>query len=145
MLRTFCGIATCWRGSGTPNLMRLFLDQGPHTDIITSQNRAKVLSSIFSGYFLWGIPNVSSQDDSVALQTCCDSKVTYAAVVWWSRTEVASTGTELQRLQRAACIMITGEMWKTPIKVMEMLLDFPTFNKEIEGGFNRCIPPTKTR
>ncbi len=47
----------------------------------------------------------------------------YAAVVWWTRTEVAPTWTELSCLQRAACIMITGAMRTTPTKLMEMLPD----------------------
>ncbi len=59
-------------------------------------------------------------------------QVTYAAVVWWGRTEVASTRMELQRLQRTVCIMITGTMRTTPTKVMEMLLDLPTLNTMVK-------------
>ncbi len=41
---------------------------------------------------------------------------------------------ELQHLQRAACIMITGAMRTTPIKMMEMLLNLPTLSTVIEAA-----------
>ncbi len=44
-----------------------------------------------------------------------------------------STWTELQRLQRAACIMITRTM-TTPTKVMEMLLDLPTLSTVVQSA-----------
>ncbi len=39
---------------------------------------------------------------------------------------------ELERLQRAAYIMITGAMRTTPTKVLEMLLDRPTLGMAVE-------------
>ncbi len=45
-------------------------------------------------------------------------KITYVAVVWWDGMDVALARSELERLQRAACIMITGAMRTTPTKVI---------------------------
>ncbi len=39
---------------------------------------------------------------------------------------------ELECLQRAVCIMITGAMITTPIKVPDMLLDLKTFGTAAE-------------
>ncbi len=47
-------------------------------------------------------------------------KITYAAVAWWYGMDTALTRSKLERLQRAACIMITGAMRTTPTKVLEM-------------------------
>ncbi len=41
---------------------------------------------------------------------------------------------ELERLQRAACIMITGAMRTTPAKVLEMFLDLPTLRTAVESA-----------
>ncbi len=62
------------------------------------------------------------------------SKMKYAAVVRWSRIEIASTETELQRLQTATCIMINGAVRATPTKVMEMLLDSPILSTVVEAA-----------
>ncbi len=40
---------------------------------------------------------------------------------------------ELERLQRAACTMITGEMRTTLTKVLEMLLDLPILGTGVES------------
>ncbi len=57
-------------------------------------------------------------------------KVTYAAVIWWSRIEAALARTELQHLQRAGCIMVPGAITST--KVLEMLLDLPIRSTVLE-------------
>ncbi len=49
-------------------------------------------------------------------------KITYAAVAWWSDMDIAFTRSELERLQRAACIMIIRAMRTTPTKVLEMFM-----------------------
>ncbi len=53
-------------------------------------------------------------------------KITYAAVAWWDRMDIVLARSELERLQRAACIMIIGTMRTTPTRVLEMFLDLPT-------------------
>ena len=48
--------------------------------------------------------------------------VTYAAVVWWARVELDTAKAALGRVQRLACLSITGAMRTTPTAAMEMLL-----------------------
>ncbi len=48
--------------------------------------------------------------------------------------DIALARTELERLQRAACIMITGAMRTTPTKALEMFLDLPTLCMAMESA-----------
>ncbi len=48
--------------------------------------------------------------------------------------DIALARSKLERLQRAACIMITGIMRTTPTKVLEMLLDLPIFRMAMESA-----------
>ncbi len=61
-------------------------------------------------------------------------QVTYAAVVRWSRIEADSFAIELKRLQRVACIMISGAMRIMATKVMEIFPDLPTLNTVVEAA-----------
>ncbi len=61
-------------------------------------------------------------------------KITYAAVAWWDGMHIALTRSKLVRLQRAACIMITGAMRTTPTKVLKMFLDLPTLVCSTDGS-----------
>ncbi len=71
-------------------------------------------------------------------------KVTFAAMVWWSRTKVASTGMELQCSQRASCIKITGVMRTTPTKIVEMFLDLFSLSTLVKAYYIRAhINPRK--
>ncbi len=60
--------------------------------------------------------------------------ITYAAVAWWDDVDIALARSELEQLQRAACIMITETMRTTPTKVLEMFLDLPTQEMAIESA-----------
>ncbi len=48
--------------------------------------------------------------------------------------DIALTRYELEYLQRAACIMITGAIRTTPTKVLEMFLDLPTLGMAVESA-----------
>ncbi len=61
-------------------------------------------------------------------------KITYAAVAWWDSMDIALARFELERLQRAACIMITGAMKTTPTKVSGLFLDVPTLGMAVESA-----------
>ncbi len=61
-------------------------------------------------------------------------KITYAAVTWWDIINIALARSKLERLQRVACIMITGTMRTTPTKVLEMFLDLPTLGTAVESA-----------
>ncbi len=48
--------------------------------------------------------------------------------------DIALARSELERLQKAACTMVTGAMKMTPTKVLEMLLDLPTLGMAAESA-----------
>ncbi len=57
--------------------------------------------------------------------------------------DIALARSELERLQKAACIMITGPMRTTPTKVLEMFLDLPTLGMAAESAVLMaayCLP-----
>jgi hypothetical protein len=47
----------------------------------------------------------------------------YGALVWWSKAMHKTTKTLLSRIQRMACLAITGAMRSTPTAAMEVLLN----------------------
>ncbi len=66
--------------------------------------------------------------------------------LWYGVAAVASTETDLQRLQRAACIMNIGTMRKTLPKVTEMFPDLPVLSMATEAtAFNCSVPCNETR
>ncbi len=48
--------------------------------------------------------------------------------------DIALTRSELERLQRAVCIMITGAMRTTSTKVLEMFLNLPTLGMAVKSA-----------
>ncbi len=61
-------------------------------------------------------------------------KIIYAAVAWWNSMDIALARSELERLQRAACIMITGAVRTTSTKVLQIFLDLPTLGMVVESA-----------
>lgn len=57
----------------------------------------------------------------------------YAVVVWWARTELASIQKQLNRVQRLACVMVTGAMKNTPTAALEVLLNLPPLHIFLMG------------
>ncbi len=55
-------------------------------------------------------------------------------VEWWDIMDITLERSELERLQRVACTMITGTMRTTPTKVLEMLSDLPTLRTAVESA-----------
>jgi hypothetical protein len=47
----------------------------------------------------------------------------HAALVWWSKVKQKKHQTQLGRIQRTACLAITGAMKSTPTAAMEVLLN----------------------
>jgi hypothetical protein len=47
----------------------------------------------------------------------------YGALVWWPKAMQQTTKTQLGRIQRMACLAVTGAMRSTPTAAMEVLLD----------------------
>jgi len=52
-------------------------------------------------------------------------KLNYAATIWWPKVEQSRARTELSKLQRLACLCITGAIGSTPTAAMETLLNLP--------------------
>ncbi|XP_055714730.1 uncharacterized protein LOC129808847 [Phlebotomus papatasi] len=51
--------------------------------------------------------------------------ISYGAVVWWPRVQYKNSALALQRLQRLACIAITGSIRTAPTAALEVLLSLP--------------------
>jgi hypothetical protein len=49
--------------------------------------------------------------------------ILYAALVWWPKVKQKTTKIQLGRVQRIACLAITGAMKSTPTAAMEVLLN----------------------
>ena len=51
--------------------------------------------------------------------------VTFASLVWWPGCQTASAKKKLSKIQRLACLGITGAMCTTPTTTMEALICLP--------------------
>lgn len=51
--------------------------------------------------------------------------ITYASMVWWTKMQQRNAITELSKVQRLACLGITGAIKTTSTAAMETLLDLP--------------------
>ena len=54
--------------------------------------------------------------------------ILYGALVWWPKVIQKTTKTQLGRIQRMACLAITGAMKLTPTAAMEVLLNLTALN-----------------
>ena len=76
--------------------------------------------------------------------------ITYGSLVWWPRTNLSSAQKELEKLQRFACVAITGSMRTTPTAALQAMLGLPPlhlvvrkeatlalFRLEISGTLNK--------
>lgn len=53
--------------------------------------------------------------------------MTYAAMNWWPRVKYETCQAKLSKLQRLACLGITGAMGTVPTTAIEILLRLPPF------------------
>lgn len=58
--------------------------------------------------------------------------ITYGAFVWWPRVNVKSACKELAKVQRLASLCITGAMRSTPSVALDVLLNLPPLQFQIE-------------
>jgi hypothetical protein len=56
----------------------------------------------------------------------------YAANIWWPRVKFKTSQAELSKLQRMACLGITGVMRTAPTAAMEVLLGLPPLHLYVE-------------
>jgi hypothetical protein len=69
--------------------------------------------------------------------------LTYSSTVWWLRVRYNVSRTELSKMQRLACLAITGAMKMTPTAAMEVLLGLHPLHvmteAEAKAGIYRLI------
>jgi hypothetical protein len=71
---------------------------------------------------------------------------TYAATIWWPRVKLKTSQAELSKLQRVACLGITGVMRTAPTAAMEVLLGLlPTAFADRGGGQDRLQRSMETQ
>jgi hypothetical protein len=58
--------------------------------------------------------------------------ITYAAAIWWPRVKFKTSQAELGKLQRMACLGITGAMRTAPTAAMEVLLGLSPLYLQVE-------------
>jgi ribonuclease HI len=58
--------------------------------------------------------------------------VTYASIIWWTKTQQVTAQTKLRQLQRQACLAVTGAMSTTPTRSLEVILNLPPLHLFIE-------------
>jgi ribonuclease HI len=59
--------------------------------------------------------------------------ITYGSLVWWPKLEQRTAELELTKLQRLACLCITGAMRSTPTAALETLLNLPSLTIYIKA------------
>jgi hypothetical protein len=69
--------------------------------------------------------------------------LTYSSMVWWPRVIYNVSWIKIGKLQRSACLAITGAMKTTPTATMEVLLGLPPFHVMI-GAQANVYPTVQT-
>jgi len=59
--------------------------------------------------------------------------ITFASLVWWPGCQTASAKKKLSRIQRLACLGITGAMRTTPTNAVEALICLPPLELVVES------------
>jgi hypothetical protein len=59
--------------------------------------------------------------------------VTFASLVWWPGCQTATAKRKLSKVQRLACLGITGAIRTTPMGAMEALVGLPPQDLVIQG------------
>lgn len=59
--------------------------------------------------------------------------ITYGCLVWWPKLEQRQATTKLSKVQRLACLCITGAMRSSPTAAMETMLNLPPLDIFIKG------------
>ena len=63
----------------------------------------------------------------------------YGVIAWWSRVQLEVSRKMLSKVQRLACVSITGVMRTTPTAALEVLLDLPPLHIFLEGEVTRSL------
>ena len=73
-------------------------------------------------------------------------RITYASLIWWSKTKQTTTQTRFGKLQRLATIAITGAMGSTPSKALDALLHLVPLPQAIQlDAFKNALRLARTK
>ena len=100
----------------------VFLDEGLNWKHHVDQKCSKVVTSLAQLRRIagktWGTsPKVTSWLYTAVIRPI----ISYAAIVWWPRVQLKSVQRQLNKIQRLACLYITGCVRTTPTVVLEIL------------------------
>lgn len=70
--------------------------------------------------------------------------ILYGSVVWWPRTLKSTCRDDLMKVQRMACMAITGAFRTTPTAALEVLLDLPPLHIVIQSEARKALHRLKT-
>jgi hypothetical protein len=59
--------------------------------------------------------------------------ITYAPTAWWPRVKYRTSRAELRKLQKMACLGITGAIRTAPAAAIEVLLEPPPLHLQMEA------------
>lgn len=65
-------------------------------------------------------------------KTIVRPRTTYASLVWWPKTNEAAARAKLNKIQRTACIAITGAVRSTPTLALDAMLHLPRLDQFIK-------------
>jgi len=65
--------------------------------------------------------------------------ITFASLVWWPGCQTASAKRKLSRVQRLACLGLTGAMHTTPTNAVEALICFPPLDFVVQSEARSAV------
>jgi hypothetical protein len=71
---------------------------------------------------VWENLGIETKGAVLDIHCGCRTVVTYVATVWWTRIKFKTSKVELSKLQRMACLGITGAMKTAPMAPTEVLI-----------------------
>lgn len=102
---------------------------GPHIEKITTKATRALWMTRRALGAKWGLtPKLTHWIYTVMIRPI----ITYASFVWWPAVRTQKCRNKLTKVQRLACLGITGVKNSTPTAAMETMLDLPPLHKLVE-------------
>ena len=106
------------------------LNWTPHLNKVIKRSRVALMTSRATLGKSWGLnPRIMLW----LYNTVVKPMITYCSLVWWPKTEQKHAVSLLTKIQRLACLCVTGAMSSGPTAGMEMLLGLPPLDLVIVG------------
>nr|CAH7732332.1 unnamed protein product [Callosobruchus chinensis] len=101
-----------------------------HIESITSRSQITLITMKRAIGCTWGLtPSMVNWLYTRVIR----SMTVYSAIVWWPKVLQITASKALSKVQRAACLSITGAMKGTPTAALDVLLNIPPLDIYIEG------------